>query len=72
MMALMSCAERRDRHAHLEAYMIHNIVAVDSDCLQIALGEVICEAANLLGFHTRPVLQGWQPASLLARKSVPF
>ena len=72
MTVYVSCAKRRGRHTHLEADVIHYDAAIDSYCLQIALGEVVCEAANLLRFHTRPVLQGRQPAAALAGKSVAF
>ena len=38
-------------HAHLEASVVHSNIAVNSDGLQVALGEIICEAADLLGRH---------------------
>jgi hypothetical protein len=59
-------------HAHLEANVVHNNIAVNSHGLQVALGKFICEAADLLGRHRRAVLQHGKPAALLPRKPYCF
>lgn len=68
--SLASCSGRctdnwQSVDSHLEADVVDHNVAVDSNSLQVALGEVIGEAANLLGGYGGAVLQAREPAALL-------